>query len=745
MDLKPKTFVEVAVNRPLFKSFVYELDAVPAGATLIGSRVRVNFAGSEDTGIIVGVCPESSVEPSPKIKQARLLDPDGLIPDDIAHTLRFGSRYYHHPLGQCFATALPKKLRDGEKCAYEEIPGLRLAEHQDEAKLKRTKSEEQLKILDLLGHGPLRRKELRERGISSSSENALIKKGLVEICDLNTEVIPWPENASPLLRETPPEPNPEQQAAIDAVTAAEGFHAFLLFGITGAGKTEVYLRVIEQVLARGKAVLVLVPEIALTPQTFERFYRRFNVPVSSMHSQLSDRERLDAYIDMRTRRSGVLIGTRTALFTPIPDLGLIVLDEEHDSSFKQTDGFRYHARSLALVRAERAGCPVILGSATPSLESFHNVSRGIFTMLRLTERAGGASLPECELIDLRKDSLNEGIRAGIGTELEERIGEETARGNQVLLFLNRRGYSHHMLCHNCGHVFTCPSCDNPMTVHRTLGRLKCHVCENVMRIPKRCPCCGEETLMETGFGTEQTEEYLRLRYPDLGIERIDRDTVTTKAQLEERLSRIRSGQSQVLLGTQMVAKGHDFPNVTLVGIIDIDSNLFSDDFHAAEYSAQLLTQVSGRAGRASKRGCVLIQTHHPENLLVNSLIDPDVSYESIAMSMLETRRALNLPPVSSQAFLLANDTDRESAFRFLAEVLARVRALIDNYPGLAVSPVLSDKMEKRQNRYHFHILITAADRRQLSDFIDRVQMTVNDRTEGGKVRFAVEVDPMIMY
>ncbi|MGN0909069.1 MAG: primosomal protein N', partial [Succinivibrio sp.] len=618
----PSIYVKVAVNRPLRDAFTYSVDAKDPGK-VVGARVRVRFAGSEAVGIVTAVCAASDAGVSPsRIQKAELLDPDGLIPPDVRAMVEFGSRYYHHPIGQCYATAIPKLLRDGARCAYAEIPALKLSESQDAGALAKTRSKEQLQILEILRHGPVRRRELRERGFSAQSENALVKRGLAQKDDLSGSFTPWRELGVDLLRETPPVPGAEQQAAIDAITSCDGFGAFLLDGVTGSGKTEVYLRAIGNALSKGRAALVLVPEIALTPQTFNRFYRRFNVPVASMNSQLSDRERLDAYIDMASGRSAIIIGTRTALFTPIPNLGLIVLDEEHDTSFKQTDGFRYHARSLALVRGRQCGCPVVMGSATPSLESYWNCERGLFSKLRLSSRAGGALMPECRIVDLRSEPLTDGLPAGIGQTLEEKIGEETARGNQVLLFLNRRGFSHHMFCHGCGHVFTCPNCDNPLTVHRAQGRLKCHVCEASFPIPQRCPECGGRTLMETGFGTEQTEDFLKKRYPDVGIERIDRDTVATKAALEERLSRIRSGQSRILLGTQMVAKGHDFPDVTLVGILDVDSGLYSDDFRAREYSAQLLTQVAGRAGRASKHGLVLVQTHSPDSLLLNQLVDP---------------------------------------------------------------------------------------------------------------------------
>lgn len=737
------TVVNVAVNRPLFREFAYKVNAA-LDRSCIGARVLVNFANQKMVGIITEINPEIDFDAA-RLKEAVLLDDRAILSDDLIKTLNFGSSYYHYPLGQCFNVALPKILRDGGPFDYETIPGLELNENQDAGVIQKIRSKEQLEILELLKDGPLKRRELRERGFLSSQENALIKKGLIKLVDLKVSNLPFTHLKEDILKEVPPEPNIEQQNAIVAVTQQLGFATFLLNGITGSGKTEVYLRIIEHVLKQGKAVLILVPEIALTPQTFDRFYRRFKVPVASMHSALSDRERLDAYLDMANGKAGILIGTRTALFTPIPNLGLIVIDEEHDSSFKQNDTFRYHARTLAITRAKINDCPIVLGSATPSLETVYNVNRGLFRKIDLKIRAGGAMMPDFEVIDLTSEPMTDGLKTGISQTLESEIGEETVKGNQVLLFLNRRGYSHHLVCHMCGHVFVCPHCDNLLTVHKHDKLLSCHVCENSVRIPDVCPECGSDCLIEHGFGTEQVYEFLKLRYPDIGVERIDRDSVSSKAALEQKISRIRQGQSQILLGTQMLAKGHDFPDVTLVGIIDIDSGLFSDDFRALENTAQLLTQVAGRSGRGAKKGRVIIQTHHHDNLLLNKLIDPKYSYLDITSDLLETRKKLMLPPYSNQAFLLCNSSDRNRAYNFLLNLNHKISAIKDNYANLAISPVLSDKMEKVQNRYHFNMLISAVQRQTLKAFLIEVRAMVAMESLPNDVRFAIEVDPINMY
>ncbi|MGN0902096.1 MAG: primosomal protein N', partial [Succinivibrio sp.] len=334
---------------------------------------------------------------------------------------------------------------------------------------------------------------------------------------------------------------------------------------------------------------------------------------------------------------------------------------------------------------------------------------------------------------------------GICQSLENEIGEETARGNQVLLFLNRRGYSHHLVCHRCGHVFVCPNCDNFLTVHKDKNRLLCHVCENFEPYPSECPKCGGTELFEQGFGTEQVYEFLKRRYPDAGVERIDRDTVSSKRQLEERLAKIKNGSSKILLGTQMLAKGHDFPDVTLVGILDVDSSLFSDDFRALENTAQLLTQVAGRSGRGNKKGRVVIQTHHTDSLLINQLIDPNVNYLDIAQNLLLQRRNLMLPPFTYQAFILCNSPFREKAFSGLKKVFCQIKNIQVNFPNINVSSVMSDKMEKVQNRYHFHILVTSLKRAELSEFLSLVRSRVFSDMNSADIRLAIEVDPISMY
>lgn len=741
------------ISRPMSGLFDYIVDAPVE--PLPGARVKVPFGTTQDNiAVLVRTAQpgQTAALERLELKSAELLDDLELIPPDVFALCQYAAEYYHYPLGQCFFTALPSLLREGRAAAFKESPALtlsvkgRAADAELPAELKNAGQRQLFTLLKQHG-APIFKQELRDRGFTSYALAALVKRGLAEeVMQSTADAHTWQEGSRPVLKHAALNLNSEQQEAANAVCAALGTaQNFLLYGITGSGKTEVYLHIIAKVLERGQAALVLVPEIALTPQTVERFYQRFNAPVILMHSALSPSERLNAWLTMKTGKGAVLIGTRSALFTPIPHLGLIVLDEEHDSSFKQGDGLRYHARTLAQQRAALNSCPLVLGSATPSLETLQEVMSGKTVLLQLTRRAGAAQLPEIVLIDQRAEPLTLGVQTGIGITLENEIGIETVKGNQVMLFLNRRGYAHQLICHHCGKVITCPHCDTPLTVHRSDNRLLCHICDSAFPLPRTCPHCGSAELLENGYGTEQVEHYLKLRYPDVIVDRLDRDAVKNKADLDVKLAHMRSGQTRILAGTQMVAKGHDFPGVTLVGILDLDAGLFSDDFRALEFTAQLLTQVAGRAGRAERPGRVLIQTHHPEHPLLQLLIQPQTSYLTVAQQLLALRAQRLLPPVSAQAFLLSNSSVREKAHAFLSELMEGLKPHLPEFPGLNCGPVISDKIEKRRNRYHFHVQVLSRDRNELSAFLTLAQRRADIMGRRSDVRFACDVDPLFMY
>jgi primosomal protein N' (replication factor Y) len=542
-----------------------------------------------------------------------------------------------------------------------------------------------------------------------------------------------------------PELNAEQARAVAAVTAAlGGFVPFVLDGVTGSGKTEVYIRLIAEVLAAGRQALVLVPEIGLTPQLREQLERRLPGPQAVLHSALAEGERERAWQSAADGRALLVLGTRSACLVPLPRLGLIVVDEEHDASLKQQEGFRYSARDLAVRRAQQAGCPVVLGSATPSLETLHNARAGRYHRLELRHRAGGARAPAVALLDIRGQPLH----AGLSRLLRAQVEAETAAGNQVLLFLNRRGFAPVLTCHDCGWVGECRHCDARLTYHLRLRRLWCHHCGWYLAAPAVCPACRGTDLRGLGLGTERLEEELRATFPDLSLARIDRDSTRRKGELDRLLAAGRRGETQVLLGTQMLAKGHDFPGVTLVGILDLDQSLYAADFRAPERTAQLIVQVAGRAGRAERPGRVLIQTRHPTHPLLRSLIDG--GYAGFAELALAERASAQLPPFAHLALLRADAPAPEVPLEFLRQARALALAQLAEAgaggqgAGVSVSSPVPAPMERRAGRYRAQLLVEAPLRGALQRFLGPWVAALWSLGRPRGLRWSVDVDPLDM-
>ena len=501
--------------------------------------------------------------------------------------------------------------------------------------------------------------------ISSAIWSALKGKDYVEEIIVPTEQKSWQQalGDNPLVNlDNRLTLNKQQALAFSQLLFQEGFNVWLLEGVTGSGKTEIYLQYIEEVLKKGKQVLVLVPEIGLTPQTVRRFQARFNVEIDVLHSNLNDTQRLNVWERARTGQSAILIGTRSALFTQFSNLGLIILDEEHDGSFKQQDGWRYHARDLGIVLAQKLNIPILLGSATPSLESVNNVQNGKYRHLVLSKRAGNATAHSSIVIDLK----HQRIQNGLSEPLLQRMQEHLEKGNQVLLFLNRRGFAPVLLCHECGWIDECHHCEKPYTYHQHQRVLRCHHCGAQKTVPIQCGHCGSTHLVTTGLGTEQLEETLKARFPQYNIARIDRDSTARKGKLEGYLEDIQQGKSQILIGTQMLAKGHHFPNVTLVALVNVDNALFSLDFRAEERLAQLYVQVAGRSGRAEKQGEVVLQTHYPDHPLLTTLLEK--GYQAFAEETLKLRHNMGLPPFSFQALFKAQCRHSEEAENALSQL-----------------------------------------------------------------------------
>ena len=728
MLLSPQTALRVALPVPLPRLFDYlPPEGLAADASWVGRRVRVPFGRGEQVGLVVSVGP--AAEDAPELKTAlALLDSRALLDGELLDTLRFCSRYYHAPLGEVLVTALPVALRDGQPlpdtCAYGWV--LTAAGHAASSTLR--------------GHGkPRRLIELLLAGVASEDSlelgfedwrvaaRALHKRGLVERIAMARELLLDSPDDGPTL-------NSAQHAALQSLREGEGFRALLLEGVTGSGKTEVYLQAIRDCLAAGKQALILVPEIGLTPQTLLRFRSRLRLPVLALHSGLADGERARTWLAMARGEGRVLVGTRSAIFTPLPDAGLIIIDEEHDGSYKQQDGIRYHARDIALVRAKALNIPILLGSATPSLESLHNALSGRYGLLRLPQRAGSARPPRVRVIDVRKRLLTDGL----STDVFDAIEQCLLRGEQALVFKNRRGYAPVLLCHDCGWSAKCKRCDAAMTVHGAGRTLICHHCGARGHRPLACPDCASLGLQPQGFGTERLEATLAARFPAATLIRIDRETTRRRGALEKHLKEF-GDASGILVGTQMLAKGHDLPRLTLVAVVGVDEGLFSADFRAGERLAQLLIQVAGRAGRAELAGEVLLQTHHPEHPLLGTLLVG--GYPAVAALTLAEREAAGFPPFTHLAMLRAEAVLEGDVQNFLREA----REQFTEMPSVQATAPMPAPMARRAGRARGQLLLTGTQRPALHTALGQWIPLLYLLKSARKVRWSIDVDPVDLY
>jgi primosomal protein N' (replication factor Y) len=664
----PTLVAHIAVPSPLRRSFDYLPPRGESAPLLPGCRVKVPFGRGETVGVVLAVASQSRIAKTRLKHVLEVLDTEPLLSAELLSLLEWASAYYHHPIGEVIAAALPVALRQG--------------------RVPRPRAE---------GDAP---------------------------------------SASSLLTETPPTLHPAQAEAVQTVAAATGFQAFLLEGVTGSGKTEVYLRLIERVIAAGRQALVLAPEIALTPQLMARFTQRFSVPVALLHSGLSEGERLQAWRAARSGRAAIVIGTRSAVFTPLARPGLIVVDEEHDLSLKQQDGFRYHARDVAIMRAQRAAVPVLLGSATPSLESLHNVREGRYRHLLLPERAGRATAPRITVLDMRSTPAE----GRVSRPLLAQMAATLQRAEQTLVFLNRRGYAPTLICNACHWVATCTRCDTRMVLSQRGQRLACHHCGASRAADTVCPACSEASLYALGHGTERVEETLARHFPQAAVARMERDTTRAKGALHALIADVHSGRNQILVGTQMLAKGHHFPRVTLVGILDADQGLYGVDFRAPERMAQLIVQVMGRAGRGDTGGQVIIQTHHPDHPLLHVLLAR--GYSGFAEAALAERAEAALPPYSALVLLRAEAVDAQSPLAFLEA--ARAIAEEAGVAGVQLLGPVSAPMERRAGRTRAQLLLQASRRATLHRLLDHCLPQWEALKLARRVRWSLDVDPMEM-
>ncbi len=725
------TCLRVAVDIPLAAVFDYlPPPGVDPATIAVGSRVLVPFGRARRVGLVLGIETETDQDADRLRPALAVLDPYPLLASGDLELIQWAADYYRHPLGEALFGAIPARLRRPEPLLDPRPRGWRLtpAGHALDAEGLR-RAPRQAAVLARLRRGAVAGADLtNELGDCAAALRALAAKGWVEPCRLAT----LPPSATPL---PGPDLNPEQAEAVARVRATSGFRTFLLDGVTGSGKTEVYLHLIKDVVAAGRQALVLVPEIGLTPQLERRIQARLAVPMAVLHSGLAERERELAWRAAASGSAALVLGTRSAVFTPLPRLGLVVVDEEHDLSFKQQDGFRYSARDLAVRRAQRAGCPAVLGSATPALETLHSARGGRYAWLRLTGRAGGARSPRLDVIDIRAQPLE----GGLSRVLVRDLGAEISAGNQVLLFLNRRGFAPILTCHDCGWVGGCPHCDARLTLHLGRRRLACHHCGWTRAIPRVCPDCAKEDLRALGQGTERLEEDVGRLFPGVPMARIDRDS-TRGGRLARLLEGARRGDFPILIGTQMLAKGHHLPGVTLVGILDLDQGLYGADYRAPERMAQLIVQVAGRSGRAERPGRVVLQTRHPDHPLLAALLGG--GYPSFADGALDERRAALLPPFSYQALVRGEGRTPEDANDLLTQAAALARQL--GLAGLTLWGPVPAPMERRAGRYRAQLLVQSERRMQLQTFLSSWVPRLRSLKAPAGARWSLDVDPQEM-
>lgn len=722
--------LRVALDVPLDTLFDYS--AAGQGEIAIGDRVLVSFGRRQMVGVVAEIADHSDLSPGRIKPVLQIFRDTPPLSEEIFRLLRFCADYYHHPLGEVVLNALPIPLRQTRPVARAKPTGYRLTEagfalETDALPARATVKRKLLQSLKQVG-------TLARSDIAALSPSALqaikefIAQGWAAESDEIADSAPTPVRTDELPPLTPP-----QEQAVAAIMSGQGrFQVWLLYGITGSGKTEVYLRVIEQVLQQGGQALVLVPEINLTPQLESRFRARFPEACQvSLHSRLSAGERLRHWSLAQSGRAQIVLGTRLALFTPMPKLKLIVVDEEHDGSFKQQDGLRYSARDMAVARGKQAGTPVILGSATPALETWYNASIGRYQMLELPARAiSDAALPAIHCIDISHAKLVDGLSDPLIDALRLRL----ERGEQSLVFINRRGYAPVMRCGQCGWVSTCHRCSSRLVVHLREKRLRCHHCGHESRIPPTCPDCGNADLAPLGQGTQRLEDTLGSLFPTARILRVDRDSTRRKQALPEMLERIHAAEVDIVIGTQLLAKGHDFKKLTLVGVVNADGALYSADFRASERLFAQLMQVAGRAGRDTLPGVVLIQTQFPTHPLFQALIRHD--YPGFAATLLTERKQAEFPPYCHQALLRAEAPQIETALAFLRKAQAVAPRDFD----VSLFDPVPAQMARLAGMERAHLLVQAASRGALQAFLSAWNKALFGL--GGSVRWSLDIDPL---
>ena len=722
--------LRIALPRPVRQFFDYRYDSNQAVCP--GQRVKVIFGRQALVGVVVAVNPSDT--PEIKLRSiSELLDRKPLIPASTLSLLDWAARYYQHPPGECLWAALPPPLRQGKEAAAPTETTWSLAPGAETRTIPR-RAVRQHELLQWLRDQPGEHpgSTLTAAGFSGQVLRGLAERGLVV-----SRERPLGSSSSTRVPLQPLPPlNPAQSEVFQKLPEkGSGFTVHLIHGITGSGKTEIYMHWLDQNVSSEQQALVLVPEINLTPQTVARFVRHFGQRVALWHSGLNDTERLQTWLRIQSGEPVILVSTRSGVLLPFSNLGAIIVDEEHDGAYKQNDGFRYSARDLSLVAAQQAGCPVILGSATPSLESLHNVKARGYHLHSLTQRAGKSGLPAMQLVDIRSRPLV----GGISPPLMQAIESTLARGQQVLLFINRRGFAPVLMCYDCGSLIECPNCDTRLTLHRREGRLRCHHCDYQRPVPRQCDECGSENLNPVGEGTEKTEDLLTQALPEVPVIRIDRDSTRKKGSLDTMLATVRKGAPCVLVGTQMLTKGHDFPDVTLVGVLNADGGLFSSDFRGPEQLAQTVTQVAGRAGRGNHPGQVLIQTCHADHPLLQQLCRHD--YLGVAQELLQEREDAALPPFTAQVALRFECPTMDQSLERLVASRRQLERWQPKLPDILLLGPFPAAIARKANRHRGYLILQGDNRRSLQRAASALTRWLEQCRFSRSERWLVDVDP----
>jgi len=744
--MKPN-YVRVIIDRAIQRELDYSVPETLADRVGIGSRVRVPFRDKSALATVLATLEQSDAKGIRPIEA--LVGEAPAISESLLELAKWMSAYYCCPLETVMRSLLPQVIRRAEVGWKKQLfvqPLTKIDNSEtgvaDKIDNLRKRAPRQAELLDAIAklEKPMSAAQLlRKTSSDNQTLRALAKRGLIELREEAVERDPHADEQ--FIATTNLELNAEQVLALSKITAAlatpDTAKPILLHGVTGSGKTEIYLQAIRTALERGKSAIVLVPEISLTPQTVERFKSRFaemHEVVAVLHSHLSEGERHDEWHKIHSGRARIVIGARSAVFAPLKELGLIIVDEEHETTYKQEEAPRYHARDVAVVRAKIEKCAVVLGSATPSLESYHNATTGKYELLALTQRVDDQQMPLIRIVDLRLERRKEKIAPILSEKLSQAIAARLEKREQTILFLNRRGFSTSLLCSNCGEARNCPNCSVALTFHRHMARLSCHLCGHTAAVPKKCPECGKDALIYAGFGTEKVESTVSHLFPKANVRRMDADSMTRKDAYRETLRNFRTGKIDILVGTQMIAKGLHFPNVTLVGIINADLALHLPDFRAGERTFQLLTQVAGRAGRGERPGEVFVQTYTPFSPSIQFARHHDLA--GYFQQELEFRERCHFPPLK-HAILITVRSAHEGRAKLSAETL--VRRLKESLgPEFILGDTTPAPLEKLQGQFRFHILLRGEAIMRLSRL---VRETLEKLPLPEDVLASVDVDP----